>query len=504
MKDKVIFWIDQDFTYYGVANYLQKKIDCDFFAIIDVTNKVKKFFKEQKLVGFKKTWYYFDNISRKEEIDLEYLQNFEKKYDINLWELAINERIFYNYNHFYNFSDEEILSILTQECKLFESVLDEAKPDFFLATPVKQHKDSLFYKICKARGIKIIILEQPKFAYHGTLTNELQTFDTTDKLSDFQITGKSFGELRDYMKSYDGYKQTNNAGQKFASSNTEKIKAAIDFLLLSKNTNLKTHYTYFGRSKFRVLKHELISSLKKRIREKFIGKHFLKNISGKEKFIYFPLAVDQERTLLIDSPFLTNQIEVIRNIVKSMPVGYKLYVKEAPSMGIRKWRKISEYKEMLKIPNVRMIHPTVHPKQIYEKCSLVISIIGSAGFEAAFYEKPSMAFTDTNYTILPSVTKIDSIDTLADSINKSLQTKVFAADLERYISFVEKNSFIIDIYSLRVNQHNHFHYGGHLIDVEISIEKMKEFLEQNKETFDILAEKNFERMKFLRQTNLVK
>ena len=413
MKDKVIFWLDQDFTYYGVANYLQKKIDCDFFAIIDVTNKVKQFFKEQKLVEFKKTWYYFDNISRKEEIDQEYLQNFEKKYDINLWELAINERIFYNYNHFYNFTDKEILSILTQECKLFESILDEAKPDFFLGTPVKQHKDTLFYKICKARGIKVIILEQPKFAYHGTLTNELQTFDTTDKLSDFQIKGKSFGELRDYMKSFDGYKQTNNAGKNFASSNTEKIKAAIDFLLLSKNTNLKTHYTYFGRSKFRVLKHELIASLKKRIREKFIGKHFLKNISGKEKFIYFPLGVDEERTLLIDSPFLTNQIEMIRNIVKSMPVGYKLYVKEAPSMRIRRWRKISEYKEMLEIPNVRMIHPSVHPKQIYEKCSLVITIIGSAGFEAAFYEKPSMAFTDINYAILPSVMKIDSIDTLS-------------------------------------------------------------------------------------------
>ena len=44
MKDKVIFWLDQDFTYYGIANYLQKKADCDFFAIIDVTNKVKNFF----------------------------------------------------------------------------------------------------------------------------------------------------------------------------------------------------------------------------------------------------------------------------------------------------------------------------------------------------------------------------------------------------------------------------------------------------------------------------
>ena len=181
-----------------------------------------------------------------------------------------------------------------------------------------------------------------------------------------------------------------------------------------------------------------------------------------------------------------------------MPVGYKLYVKEAPSQRIRKWRKISEYKAMLKIPNVRMIHPSVHPKEIYEKCSLVVTIIGSAALEAAFYEKPSMVFTDINYAILPSVMKIDSIDTLADSINKSLQTKVLPEDLERYISLVEKNSFIADIFALRTNQHNHFHYGGHLIDVEISTEKMKEFLEQNKETFDILAEKNFERMKFLK------
>ena len=177
----------------------------------------------------------------------------------------------------------------------------------------------------------------------------------------------------------------------------------------------------------------------------------MKNISGKEKFIYFPLGVDQERTLLIDSPFLTNQIEVIRNIVKSMPVGYKLYVKEAPSQRIRKWRKISEYKEMLKIPNVRMIHPSVHPKEIYEKCSLVVTIIGSAALEAAFYEKPSMVFTDINYAILPSVMKIDSIDTLADSINKSLQTKVLPEDLERYISLVEKNSFIADIFALRLS-----------------------------------------------------
>ena len=50
MKDKVIFWLDQDFMYYGIAFYLQKKYDYDSFAIIDTTNKTKKFFKEQDLV----------------------------------------------------------------------------------------------------------------------------------------------------------------------------------------------------------------------------------------------------------------------------------------------------------------------------------------------------------------------------------------------------------------------------------------------------------------------
>lgn len=498
MKDKVIFWLDQDFMYYGIAFYLQKKYDYDSFAIIDTTNKTKKFFKEQDLVKFKKTWYYFDNISKDKKNDLEYLKNFEKKYKINLWELAINERIFYNFNNFYKFSDEEILSILTQECKLFETILDEVQPDFFITKQPVQHKDSLFYKICKVRGIKIIILSQPKFAYHGTLSSMSQKFDSTDTLSDFDVEGKSFDELRDILKSFDSYKQVSNAGKQFAASKTKKIKAAIDFLLLSDNSNLKTHYTYYGRNKIRVLKYEIISSLKKRFRQNFIDKYFLKEINNREKFIYFPLGVDEERTLLIDSPFLTNQLEVIRNIIKSIPIDYKLYVKEAPSQRIRKWRKISEYKEMLKIPNVRLIHPTVSPKELYENCSLVMTVIGSAGLEAAFYEKPSMVFTDTTYTALPSVTKIDSIENLSESINKSLETKVIAADLERYISLVKKNSFIVDLFALRTNQHEHFFYGGHLIDVEISSEKMLEFLEQNKGTFEILAQKNFEKINTLK------
>ena len=141
------------------------------------------------------------NSEKGKNLDLNYLQNIEKKYKINLWELAINERIFYRFNNFYKFTDDEILSILTQECKLFESILDEVEPDFFITKQPGQHKDNLFYKICRARGIKIIMLSQPKFAYHSTLTKESQKFDTIETLDDLKDQGKPFEELQENVLS---------------------------------------------------------------------------------------------------------------------------------------------------------------------------------------------------------------------------------------------------------------------------------------------------------------
>ena len=150
-----------------------------------------------------------------------------------------------------------------------------------------------------------------------------------------------------------------NLQNNFLNSKILRIKAALDFMIFYNNSNVKTHYTYFGRNKFKVLLNEIRSSINKRSRRKFIDKTFLKEIPQNESFVYFPLQVDQERNLLIAAPYLTEQLEVIRHIVKSLPVNYKLYVKEHLAQELRNWRDISEYEEILKIPNVRMFHPTL-------------------------------------------------------------------------------------------------------------------------------------------------
>ena len=145
MANRLFFWLDTEFLYFCLSYYLQKSSDADLFAIIDVPSNTKKFFENQDLVKFKQKWYLHNHIKPSSTIDYDYLENFEKKYKINLWQLALNERIFYKHNKFYKFTSIEILSILENECKLFEKILDDVQPTHFITKQTIQHKDHLFF-----------------------------------------------------------------------------------------------------------------------------------------------------------------------------------------------------------------------------------------------------------------------------------------------------------------------------------------------------------------------
>jgi len=99
MTLKILFWLEDDLTCYFIAYHIQKKLDCELYAIIDITDKPKKFFEKQNLVKFKQIWFFHDFIknTKKRNPDTAYLKSIEEKYGIDLWKLAINDRIFYRF-----------------------------------------------------------------------------------------------------------------------------------------------------------------------------------------------------------------------------------------------------------------------------------------------------------------------------------------------------------------------------------------------------------------------
>ncbi|MBC8250760.1 MAG: hypothetical protein H8E89_04160 [Candidatus Nitrosopelagicus sp.] len=486
MKQKVLFWLGADFTHFFLSYYLQKNSDVDIFSIIDITKKPKTFFETQNLVNFKKQWFFHDHINPNQNVDEDYLKTFEEKYDIPIWKLAINERIFYRFYNFHKFTNTEILSIEEQACKFFEKVLDEIKPDFLITKEPAFHHLELLYQICLKRGIKILMLNHSVFSGKCMISQKPGIIDSVSDLENIKAPGRNIDELRKLFLEQKISKQIKSYDDEHTKSNLVLINTAIKYLK-EDNENPKTHYNYFGRSKSKVLLYTLDSFFKKRRRQSFIDKNLLKDVDLETNFVYFPLAVDLERNLLIDAPFYTNQIELIRSVAKSLPVGHKLYVKENPSQVSREWRDTDEYKSIMNIPNTILIHPEYPSENLLKNCSVVITIAGTSGFECTFYEKPALVFVNRGYTLLPSVNIVKDISCLPQLIRDSLKIKTNVIDLDKYVSLLDKNSFEFSWMEFATLFKNKFYHQGGLVDVDISETKIKIMIKNLESNFQELT-----------------
>ena len=481
MKPRLIFWIDSNFYYFGLAKSLQEMLDCELYSVIEITDKPKKFFEEQKIVNFKKVWFFYDYIKNiKKKPDLKYLQLIEKKYGINLWLIALNDRMFNEVNEYYKFSSDEILLILEQECRLFEKILDEIKPDFLLMPPTHQQHNHIFYQICKARGIHVLIGAQSRIGMRLLISDKMDKLKPLPPLSDFKD-----GELNFNPEEY-LWNSNKNFRDNFVTGKKKLVRAASSYLL-SDNSNVKTHYSYYGRNKTKVLFKTISYRLKHRIRESFMNRNLNRQVETESPFIYFPLTQEIERALFIGAPFYLNQFELIKNVVKSLPIGYNLVVKDHPQMKHRGWRSVNEMKKIMSIPNVELVHPLSDSVELIKKSSLVFTINGSTSIEAAIYHKPSIILEDTGHFELPSMYKVNSLNELPDAIKTCLHKKVNPKDVMRYIKSIEKNSIIFEDQEILLRYLNLFHDSGYLANKELPIENIKSFLEEYKTNFDNFA-----------------
>ncbi|MEM3063296.1 MAG: hypothetical protein QW303_07120 [Nitrososphaerota archaeon] len=296
------------------------------------------------------------------------------------------------------------------------------------------------------------------------------------------------------MKTLTPSKDSKAFSNTFMASKSKLLHAIFQFFFMSKNDNTKTHYTYFGRSKLKVLFYYLWYLLKKKYRNDFINKNLLKELAD-EKFIFFPLQTEPERSLLLAAPFQTDQLGIIKNIAKSLPIDYKLYVKEHPTQLVRDWRKTSFYKQIMKLANVKLIHPLVSSEQIIKKCSTVITIGGTAGFEAAFYGKPTISFIKNGYSRLKSVITINNVEELPDTIRRTLRLKVDPDDVSKFVADLEKNSFEFPMSELDIAATTSFFYGGFLVDSIVEISQVKSYFDKYEKEFYILASEHIKKIK---------
>ncbi|RZD48245.1 MAG: hypothetical protein CXT78_01470 [Thaumarchaeota archaeon] len=484
LKPKILFFLDAFYLHFCLAYYLQSNLDADYYGIIDINSKPKVFFQNQSLVNFNKIWFFHDHIKKTEiKPDLDYLINFENRYGIDLWKLAINERFFYKHNRFYKFSKNEILSIIEQESKLFENILDEIKPDYLLMYDPPFHHQKLLLELCKSKDIQVLSICGTGIENKVILTANGGTFDLeSNKLSTNSFISNSTVKKNTYdfaVEKYLKHRETKLVN---------KFQALWSYFLNFDSSDLNSNFMYYGRSKFKVFNDQIKLELKRRKNFNFLQNFSTLNPNLNIPFVYFPMNVDEEMNLLHYAPFYNNQIEVIRHIVKSIPIDYVLFVKEHVASKLRGWHEPDYYKEILEIPNVVLINPNFDNNILVQHSKLIFGIRGTTPLKALKYGKPSIIFGDQAFEILPSIFKVNSITSLPNLIVEALAHKVDPFEYEQYEELLQNRLIEFNMFEYEYQRDVNFFSGRINSNISISENRMSKFLKENKNSFSKLVD----------------
>ena len=482
-KPNILYSIDIFLFHFCLAYYLQNRTDANFYALIDTNSEPKKFFESQKLVKFEKSWFLHDHIKKfSKQPDFEYLANFEKQYEIDLWKHAINERFFYLHNRFYNFSKNEILLILEQELKLFEKIIDESKPDYFLTFVPVFHHQKLLQDLCRSKGIKVLVVYFTGIRNKMIIAEDGATFDLKIK-TDESFTKKNLDDNENnvYDSLFSNFLENRNTNF------SKKLVALKDYLLTSDTDLRNSNFMYFGRTKLKVVKDAISLEIKRKKNFNFLEKHSILSPNFETPFVYFPMNVVEEYNLLHYAPFFTDQIEVIRHIAKSLPIDFSLYVKEHNGARIRGWNSIDYYSQILEIPNVKLIHPQADNDELIKNSKLVTTLRGTSAFKSIKYEKPLIVFGDIPFQIMPSVFTVNDVTLLPKLIREAINHKVSSSEYEQYEQIIGDRAFECNTLEYHIKRNKAFFAGDIFSNVPIHEKTMKQFLHDNEKMLSHLV-----------------
>ena len=129
-------------------------------------------------------------------------------------------------------------------------------------------------------------------------------------------------------------------------------------------------------------------------------------LSGRP-FAFYPLHYQPEASTLVHGSYFDDQLEVVRNLARSMPAGWDLVVKEHFYMAGH--RRLSFYRELRRIPNVRLIALSVPTNRLIQDAAVVAVVTSTCGLEAGLIGRPVVMFGDYPWDYAPTVHKVGAL-----------------------------------------------------------------------------------------------
>lgn len=475
---KICFLLQRQFAHVGhnLAILLKERYGIDEFCGYVYLRSSYDFLKKQEDILYSSLLLdeEIHHQYKQEKLDPAYLQHLEQEYGMpNLWHYIMVDRVV-RYNLLVReypsdtpiYTYEEMLRILQVKAKAIIDFLEKEKPDYIIFSAIGGIGSLLLHEIAKKKGIKILHL------MYMCTKNKLLTIDTykqTEGAKNLFETYKNteLGE-QEMQEAWQFLEQFRNNPKTYEAEASTKVitvdrREHFKFLLpqnlirsakyfikvIHESITKKDRHDYTYIPAWNYFKDHIKRKMRNLVGVNDLYDAFAPNVP----YAFYPMHLEPEITLLLQAQFCTDQIHVIQQIARSLPVGWLLYVKDHPRMVM--YRPRSHYKQLKKIPNVRLINPHYSGFEIIKHSQLVTTITGTAGWEALLMQKPVITFGDVFYNHLSFVKRCDSYEKLPYIVKEQFEDyKYDEKELIRFIAILFKESVDVNLAYLWEKEHD--------------------------------------------------
>jgi hypothetical protein len=134
------------------------------------------------------------------------------------------------------------------------------------------------------------------------------------------------------------------------------------------------------------------------------------------RFGLYALHTQPESSVDVQGSYFSNQVELIRQIARSMPVDCPLFVKVHPTDVDGK--SLRFYREIAAIPGVVLLDFSIDSRTLLNEASIVFALTGTIAYEAALARKPVIVFARNFFNELPTVAYCSAPSGLSALISK--------------------------------------------------------------------------------------
>lgn len=365
---------------------------------------------------------------------------FEEEFESLPLERELNAYLEYSYGcdrHYKGLNLEERETILKKTIAFWEKVYDLYKPLYIVNETVAIEFAEVMAIEAKKRGVKYMSwMSFPKedtfywndIPYHnslGTLLDDVKINEKALQEADIFIKGVQSGVERPF------YVKKSIKRHSILKLFKSIYSTLIVLKLKLKRTKLESKIFYYSPIELHIKEIKLFFL-------SVFGKYDNVNQESNYEMIFYPLHFEPEAVLFYMGYFFDNQVSVIENILKCMRQNQILLVKEHPQqLGLLLEKRFQEVKK--RYPNLLFIKGEESTIHTMNKCSTVVTLGSTAGFEALALNKKVITLGKVFYDRFEGVNGCDSFNEVYDLFRgvKKIKTpenfNIFVAKMLRYI-----------------------------------------------------------------------